>query len=221
MIGALFGLTCYVTLGPALRAGRGGRGACSSGSWASGSSACAIRPVIRHALSLSWVLSTVAVSIILKNAAVSLWGPEQIKFPSPFGDARRSDRPGRHLPAGALHHRRRASAPCSLVQVFLRASLLGKALMAVALQPERRGRDGHQRPADDRARLRALLRAGRPRRHPHRPDHLRLGLHGHGARHQGVRGGDLRRPREPHRHPDRRARHRPCSSSSSASSTRT
>src|SRR5260370_28392775 len=47
----------------------------------------AIRPVMRHALSLSWVLSTVAVSIILKNAAVNLWGPEQIKFPSPFRDA--------------------------------------------------------------------------------------------------------------------------------------
>src|SRR5258708_24028673 len=47
----------------------------------------AIRPVMRHALSLSWVLSTVAVSIILKNAAVNLWGPEQIKFPSPFGEA--------------------------------------------------------------------------------------------------------------------------------------
>ena len=42
----------------------------------------ATRPVMRHSLSLSWVLSTVAVSIVLKNAAVQLRGIERVKFPS-------------------------------------------------------------------------------------------------------------------------------------------
>ena len=68
MIGALFGLTCYVTFGLPYAVAviaavllTGVMGAALERS--------AIRPVMRHALSLSWVLSTVAVSIILKNAA--------------------------------------------------------------------------------------------------------------------------------------------------------
>jgi branched-chain amino acid transport system permease protein len=85
MMGALFGLTCYVTLGLPYAVAIGGAVALV-GVMGIGLERVAIRPVLRHALSLSWVLSTVAVSIILKNGAVHLWGPEQIKFPSPFGD---------------------------------------------------------------------------------------------------------------------------------------
>jgi branched-subunit amino acid ABC-type transport system permease component len=86
MMGALFGLTCYITLG--LPYGVAVAGAVVLvGLMGVGLERVAIRPVLRHALSLSWVLSTVAISIILKNAAVQIWGPEQIKFPSPFGDA--------------------------------------------------------------------------------------------------------------------------------------
>ena len=130
MVGALFGLTCYVTLGlpyaiaivgavvlVALMGGVLER--------------VAIRPVMRHALSLSWVLSTVAVSIILKNAAVQLWGPEQIKFPSPFGaDVIRIG------PAGIFPQELfiigAAIGTVIAVQIFLKRAVLGKALMAVA-----------------------------------------------------------------------------------------
>ena len=130
MVGALFGLTCYVTLGlpyaiaivgavvlVALMGGVLER--------------VAIRPVMRHALSLSWVLSTVAVSIILKNAAVQLWGPEQIKFPSPFGaDVIRIG------PAGIFPQElfiiAAAIGTVIAVQIFLKRAVLGKALMAVA-----------------------------------------------------------------------------------------
>jgi len=130
MIGALAGVTCYLTLGLpyalallcaiALTAAMG-----------VGLERIAIRPVMRHALSLSWVLSTVAISIILKNAAVQIWGPEQIKFPSPFG-------------AGVIRIGAAGIFPQELfiigaaigtviaVQVFLRRAVLGKALMAVA-----------------------------------------------------------------------------------------
>src|SRR6476646_1211666 len=86
MIGALFGLTCYVSLGlPYALAVFAA--VLLTAAMGIGLERVAIRPVMRHALSLSWVLSTVAISIILKNAAVQLWGPEQIKFPSPFGEA--------------------------------------------------------------------------------------------------------------------------------------
>ena len=91
----------------------------------------AIRPVMRHALSLSWVLSTVAVSIVLKNAAVQLWGPEQVKFPSPFGETVvQSARPAFSRKNFSSSSPR--SARSSLCNCFLRRSLFGKALIAVA-----------------------------------------------------------------------------------------
>ncbi|MBV9252279.1 MAG: branched-chain amino acid ABC transporter permease [Acetobacteraceae bacterium] len=130
MIGALFGLTCYVALGlpyavavlaAVLLTGLMGvileRGA--------------IRPVMRHALSLSWVLSTVAVSIMLKNAAVQIWGPEQIKFPSPFGEGVVQIGPAGIFPQ-ELFIIATALGTVLAVQLFLRRSLLGKALIAVA-----------------------------------------------------------------------------------------
>ena len=130
MIGALFGLTCYVTLGLPYAVAIGGAVALV-GVMGIGLERVAIRPVLRHALSLSWVLSTVAVSIILKNGAVQLWGPEQIKFPSPFGDT--VIRIGN---AGIFPQELfiivAAIGTVLLVQIFLRRSVLGKALMAVA-----------------------------------------------------------------------------------------
>ena len=130
MIGALFGLTCYVTVGLPYAVAIGGAVALV-GVMGIGLERVAIRPVLRHALSLSWVLSTVAVSIILKNGAVQLWGPEQIKFPSPFGDT--VIRIGH---AGIFPQELfiivAAIGTVLLVQIFLRRSVLGKALMAVA-----------------------------------------------------------------------------------------
>src|SRR5260370_7907704 len=83
MMGALFGLTCYVTLGLPYALAVAGA-VILVGLMGVGLERVAIRPVLRHALSLSWVLSTVAISIILKNAAVNISGPQHIKFPSPF-----------------------------------------------------------------------------------------------------------------------------------------
>ena len=130
MIGALFGLTCYVTLGVpfalALFAA-----VLLTGLMGVALERGAIRPVMRHALSLSWVLSTVAVSIILKNAAVNLWGPEQIKFPSPFGEGVVQIGSAGIFPQ-ELFIIATALGTVFAVQVFLRRSLLGKALIAVA-----------------------------------------------------------------------------------------
>ncbi|MBV8522052.1 MAG: branched-chain amino acid ABC transporter permease [Acetobacteraceae bacterium] len=130
MIGALFGLTCYVVLGlPYALAILGA--VLVTGLMGIVLERIAIRPVMRHALSLSWVLSTVAVSIILKNAAVDLWGPEQIKFPSAFGEGVVQIGPAGIFPQ-ELFIIAVALGTVFAIQIFLRRSLLGKALMAVA-----------------------------------------------------------------------------------------
>jgi branched-chain amino acid transport system permease protein len=130
MIGALFGLTCYVTLGlPYAIAVIAA--VLLTGLMGIGLERIAIRPVMRHALSLSWVLSTVAISIILKNAAMNIWGPEQIKFPSPFGEGVVQIGSAGIFPQELLIIVA-ALGTVFAVQVFLRRSLLGKALIAVA-----------------------------------------------------------------------------------------
>jgi branched-chain amino acid transport system permease protein len=130
MIGALVGLTCYVSLGlpfPIALA----IAVVVTGLMGILLERVAIRPVIRHVLSHSWVLSTVAISIILKNAAVNVWGPEQMKFPSPFGDQVLK------IGSAGIFPQELFIIVCAistvlLVQLFLKKSLLGKALMAVA-----------------------------------------------------------------------------------------
>ena len=130
MIGALLGLTSYVTLGLPYAAAIVIAVAVTA-LMGAGLERVAIRPVMRHALSLSWVLSTVAISIILKNAAVQIWGPEQIKFPSPFGS--QVIRIGQ---AGIFPQELfvivAAIGSVFAIQIFLKRSVLGKALMAVA-----------------------------------------------------------------------------------------
>ncbi len=130
MAGALLGLTAYVTLGLPYAAAVFIAVAVTA-LMGVGLERMAIRPVMRHALSLSWVLSTVAISIILKNAAVQIWGPEQIKFPSPFGS-----QVIRIGPAGIFPQELfvivAAIGTVFAVQIFLRRAVLGKALMAVA-----------------------------------------------------------------------------------------
>jgi branched-chain amino acid transport system permease protein len=130
MVGALFGLTCYITLGLPYAVAVVGA-VVLVGAMGIGLERAAIRPVLRHALSLSWVLSTVAISIILKNAAVQIWGPEQIKFPSPFGDAVLRVGPAGIFPQ-ELFIIVAATGTVLLVQVFLKRAMLGKALTAVA-----------------------------------------------------------------------------------------
>ena len=130
MIGALLGMTGYVTLGLPYAAAIF-IAIAATALMGAGLERVAIRPVMRHALSLSWVLSTVAISIILKNAAVQIWGPEQIKFPSPFGS--QVIRIGQ---AGIFPQELfvivAAIGTVFAIQIFLKRAILGKALMAVA-----------------------------------------------------------------------------------------
>ena len=130
MVGALFGLTCYLSLGLPYAVAILGA-VLVTAIMGSVLERIAIRPVMRHALSLSWVLSTVAISIILKNAAVQLWGPEQIKFPAPFGAGVIRIGPAGIFPQ-ELFIIAAAIGTVVVVQLFLKRSVLGKALMAVA-----------------------------------------------------------------------------------------
>ena len=125
MVGALFGLTCYVTLGLPYAIAIFGAVVLVALMGAA-LERVAIRPVMRHALSLSWVLSTVAISIILKNAAVHLWGPEQITFPSPFGASVIRIGPAGIFPQ-ELFIIAAAIGTVIAVQIFLKRAVLGKA----------------------------------------------------------------------------------------------
>ena len=130
MIGAMIGLTAYVVLGVpfplALLIA-----VVATGLMGIALERIAIRPVLRHVLTHSWVLSTLAISIILKNGAVSLWGPEQIRFPSPFGEEVLK------IGNAGIFPQELFIIVCALgtvaaVQLFLKKSILGKAMMAVA-----------------------------------------------------------------------------------------
>ena len=97
----------------------------------------AVRP-LRRAFSLGWILSTVGVAVILRNAAEVIWGREPKPVPSVFGDnALRFDLglfqfgilPQEiFILVGSL-------ATMTVVLFFLKRSLLGKAMAAVALNP--------------------------------------------------------------------------------------
>jgi branched-chain amino acid transport system permease protein len=95
----------------------------------------AIRPLQNNFISISWILSTVAVSMMFRNLAMLVWGRNVIPFPSPFGSGVL-----RFGGVGIAKHEI-FIAVCALVImgclfIFLKKSLLGKALAAVACNPE-------------------------------------------------------------------------------------
>lgn len=91
----------------------------------------AIRP-LRHFLSIGWILSTVAVSLIVRNLALLRFGRNPLAFDSPFGHKviRLTER------IGILPHELvvlvLSAVVMGLLFLFLRRTMLGKALAAVA-----------------------------------------------------------------------------------------
>jgi branched-chain amino acid transport system permease protein len=95
----------------------------------------AVRP-LRGAFSLGWILSTVGVAVILRNVAEVVWGIEPKAVPSVFGDnAIRFD--AGLFQFGVLPQEIfilfASLAAMGAVLFFLKRSLLGKAMAAVAL----------------------------------------------------------------------------------------
>ena len=97
----------------------------------------AVRP-LRRAFSLGWILSTVGVAVILRNAAEVIWGREPKPVPSVFGDTAIRVDVGL-FQFGVLPQEVfilvASLAIIGAVLLFLKRSLLGKAMAAVALNP--------------------------------------------------------------------------------------
>src|SRR5437763_1864048 len=97
----------------------------------------AIRP-LRQLMSVGWILSTVGVSVILKQIAEIYWGREQRKVPSIFGE-----NPvflfGTGIFPQEIFVLLASLSTMALVLLFLKRSVLGKALMAVAFNPTAAG----------------------------------------------------------------------------------
>lgn len=94
----------------------------------------AIRP-LKSWHSIGWILSTVAVAMIVRNVAMLIWGREVLMAPSPFGRAM--------LDLGIFRIRYHelfvlfgAIVIMLLLYAFLKKSLFGKALEAVAFNRE-------------------------------------------------------------------------------------
>lgn len=90
----------------------------------------AIRP-LKSWHSIGWILSTVAVAMIVRNVAMLIWGREVLQAPSPFGRSM--------LNLGIVSIRYHelfvlfgAAFIMLLLYLFLKKSLFGKALEAVA-----------------------------------------------------------------------------------------
>ena len=49
-----------------------------------------VRPLLGHSLSLGFIMSTLAIGIMLENLALLYWGTTALYMPSPLGEARMS-----------------------------------------------------------------------------------------------------------------------------------
>lgn len=93
-----------------------------------------VQPV-RFSASLAWIMSTVGVSLILRNAVQVLWGTGNLPFPAPFGTNII------HIWGAGVLPQEVLVAACSLLLTaalvaFLHFTIYGKALTAVAYDAE-------------------------------------------------------------------------------------
>lgn len=94
-----------------------------------------IRPMLRHSMSLGFIMSTLAVGIILENVALLVWGSNALAVPSPFGE-RRVD----FLGVGIYPQELLVPVVTALMigglALLYRATKVGRALRATAENPE-------------------------------------------------------------------------------------
>lgn len=91
----------------------------------------AIRPALTTGSTVSWVLATVALGIVARNAAERIWGTDDNAFPAPFGTEPLQAGAVRVLPQELLIIGS-AAVIMVLVELFLKRSVIGKAVTAVA-----------------------------------------------------------------------------------------
>jgi len=91
----------------------------------------AIKPALKTGSDVSWILATLALGIIAKNAAERIWGTDEYPMPSPFGQGYW------HVGGVSIDPKEvlvivAAAAVMIAFEVFRRKSLFGKAVTAVA-----------------------------------------------------------------------------------------
>src|ERR1700753_338571 len=86
MLGALTGLTIDVRLKLGYLAAAGAA-ALAGALLAILLERIAIRPALRTGSTVSWILATVALGIVARNAAERVWGTDDAAFPGPFRSA--------------------------------------------------------------------------------------------------------------------------------------
>jgi branched-chain amino acid transport system permease protein len=91
----------------------------------------AIRRALRTGSTATWILATVALGIILRNAAERIWGTDDLPFPGPFGSDPIIIGGVRVLPQEILVIVVAALIMAAL-ELFRRRSAYGKAITAVA-----------------------------------------------------------------------------------------
>ena len=91
----------------------------------------AIAPSLRTGSTVSWVLATVALGIVARNVAERIWGTDDSAFPAPLGTEPLQAGAIRVLPQELLIIGS-AAVIMLLVEAFLKRSVLGKAVTAVA-----------------------------------------------------------------------------------------
>lgn len=97
----------------------------------------AVRPAMRLK-SEGWIMSTIAIGIIVKNVAENIWGKEDVRFPAPVSEAPLLIGGANLLPmeilvvAGAL-------ALMAGIELFNRKSIYGKAVVATAADRDAAG----------------------------------------------------------------------------------
>jgi branched-chain amino acid transport system permease protein len=91
----------------------------------------AIAPALKTGSAVSWILATVALGIIARNAAERIWGTDDSRFPAPLGDDPLTFLGVRVLPQELLVIGA-AAVIMAGVELFRRKSIWGKAVTAVA-----------------------------------------------------------------------------------------
>lgn len=134
MLGALTGLTIDVRL-------RLGYVAAALGAALAGAllgivlERIAVRPALRTGSTVTWILATVALGIVARNAAERIWGTDDALFPAPLGSEPLRLGAVRVLPQEVLVIAV-AAVIMLVVEAFRRWSIWGKAVTAVAADNE-------------------------------------------------------------------------------------
>lgn len=92
----------------------------------------AVRPALRTRSEFGWVMATIALGIIGKNVAETIWGTDDLKFPSPLSESPIVFAGGLRIMPMEILVLAGALAMMIAIEVFNKRTLWGKAVVATA-----------------------------------------------------------------------------------------